>query len=294
MHGTFLLGSFSLVKTLAKIDPVLLERIFSRLGADTLSIQWNRIDIARIVHVFDFYNALESDIQYEAETILQEIHLLANDAGIERLDRMAPVQNNDDRSNASHYSRAALAWLTCPDVFYKAVEVQKLASQKWWRSRKNLVATTPQYEPEVQTRFERAVQRLYDSKPGSARICKSEMKEYGDGIYYVILKTNDNGPIPRCGHSPRIFETRFWDSYSVVFAYDSLAATLRISSSGTSRHKMKLEELFIVTVLGYFSRRGDRVLCYLSAIKRLAFTHEFHPDDSLKITIAEIIFWACQ
>lgn len=117
------------------------------------------------------------------------------------------------------------------------------------------------------------------------------MREYGDGIYYVILETNDYGQILQHGHSPEIYTAQFQDSDSVVFAYDSLSATLRISSPGTPKHKLKLEELFVVNVLGAFSKRTDRIVCYPSAIKRLTFTHGFFPDDSLKITIAEINFW---
>lgn len=137
MHGVFLVGSFSLVRTLAKIDLVLLERIFSQCGADTSPLQWNRADLDRTIQILDFYNALSLEIQYEIETVLQDIHLLADDAGLERLDRMIGGENRLSGLCDPYYSQAAWAWLSTPDAFCKAAEAQKLAAKTWWYSRRN-------------------------------------------------------------------------------------------------------------------------------------------------------------
>lgn len=288
---------YKLHSVVSMTSPALLERIFVHLDADTAPLAGPKPADAQALEAF--VEALADLIHAKVDIVFQDIFTLACKDGLAVIDRIATTRRQKHWEkpflavygiDASPYSQAAWLYLEYPDLFGAALEALEFSRLTWGHARTNLKQIVPVFTLGMQKKFEDALCASHDVGLSRFCFCETKMQEYGDGVYYFPVDLSGYVRTDSYSSDSRLEALKTESLYRFVFAYDSLAGTLRLHARTVPKTKDDLAEIFIRQVLHQEPSSEIIVVSDLSPLRSKKANLGYFPDDFVKISVVESVF----
>ena len=271
-----------------------LREVFSHLGADVSTINWNELGFHHFEPAQRLFDAMPPPCRAQADLVFRQIHLLACREGMDAINEATEMRHKGTHqfgpgSATNRYERAALVWMADQELFEQAVSLFGLRQLPWWRIKRNLPRRTIDFTDDMRQQFETRLEQFFMARQNRGEICTVELKEPGNGVYYFFAYPDDY-PKSVLQHNDlrTLFSQTFRPTFEVVFAYNSKGGTLEICGKVSHTLKGELENLFIETILDSCSSPDEKKVYDLSVLKNPDFVPWTDPWDMVHVAIEAI------
>lgn len=286
--------SFTLPSFLRKVPHSLLKRFFQLLEIDTHDLSWELIKNREAEPFLELFRDLPPEKQNQMEGICYDVFELSCGSGWDALCEMAESYHAPDwfalsPEKTTLQAKSLWTWVNHPLIFQKAHEFHQMKNTSWWRKREGLPKMVPEWNGQVKTALEGALQIYFMEKQGRGQVCTVQMQNFRDDTYYFLAYPDDYvRNVMRHNDKGELVSRRTRPTFEIVYAYNSVEGTLELHTRGGDKTKSDLEEIFIETVLGEEVEVFSGQIYDLSAVKQSGFSLTPDPKDNVLIQIKQV------
>jgi len=219
-----------------------------------LELDWGKMYAYDFPKVIAAYELVPEDQKRQAEEVVREIVLLANQEGVAALREAARLDNRPYwavlfKHNPSAYMQAIWAWATHRALFEKAKKLLQVNRMPHVRKRTGLPVGPPPFLDEKLEEFKVKLQTFFMERQNRGGVCSIDAFDRGDGRYFVLAYPDDvERPFLRHDERNTLVGDTLKQVFEIAFEVNANEGSLAVSAKSDVRED--LENLFIRTMYG--------------------------------------------
>ena len=244
---------FSMATVLRRTPFKMLRWFLRNVGID-LGLDWEKMhayDLPRVVAAYELIPEIQ---KRQAEEIIREIVLLADQEGVAAMKEAARLVDLTCwavlfKNNPSAYLQAIWAWTAHRDLFEKAKQLLQINRLPHARKRTGLPVGPPPFSDEKLEELKVNLQTFFTERQSRGGVCSVESFERGDGRYFVLAYPDDvERPYLRHDERKNLVGATMKPVFEIAFEVNANEGSLAVSAKSDIRED--LENLFIRTLYG--------------------------------------------